>query len=160
MTKFEKWFISRVFKREVTQGPNHAQNIADIYAMVKSAAEKEFTEDNVPTLEFFLQDRFLESCPELEFKKNLQDIVDSGELVKIEPKNVKPKNVKVDLFCEAFVKADKRICYAPAKHVYYPTGHLLCEKCYQLFSDDKEKILLPTRNFGRAYQEQKIRESL
>ena len=57
MNKVEQWFLKRVIKREVTQGFHHAQNITNLYSMIINAARNEFTEDNKPTLDAFLQDR-------------------------------------------------------------------------------------------------------
>ena len=58
MTKFEVWFMRRVFKREVRQGCDHTRRIAELYAMIREACNNEFTEDNSPTLDAYLQDVF------------------------------------------------------------------------------------------------------
>lgn len=58
MTRFEKWFLRRVFKREVLQGGDHPARISNLYAMIRQAARDEFTEDNDITLDTFLLERF------------------------------------------------------------------------------------------------------
>lgn len=58
MNFFEKWFLKRIFAREVTQGYTHASNITRIYCMVREAARAEFTEDSDASLDAFLQERF------------------------------------------------------------------------------------------------------
>lgn len=58
MTVFERWFMKRIIKREVRQGYDHALRITLLYTMIREASENEFTEDNVPTLNHFLTERF------------------------------------------------------------------------------------------------------
>ena len=58
MTNFEKWFIKRVLKREVVQSHTHAQNIKNLYCMIREAVENEFAEDNIPTTNAFLKEQF------------------------------------------------------------------------------------------------------
>lgn len=58
MNGFEKWFMKRVIKSAVTQGYSHAKNIEALYLMVREACESEFTEDNAPTMDAFLRERF------------------------------------------------------------------------------------------------------
>lgn len=58
MTKFEQWFLRRVIRKEVRQGYDHALRITLLYTMIREAAEQEFSEDNVPTLNDFLTERF------------------------------------------------------------------------------------------------------
>lgn len=58
MNKFEKWFINRILKREVKQSSVHAKNISNLYGMIRGACENEFTEDNIVTLNSFLEERF------------------------------------------------------------------------------------------------------
>jgi len=58
MTKFEKWFVKRVFAKEVTQGYDHNMRIIHLYRMINKAAKKEFVEDNKPTLDAFLKEQF------------------------------------------------------------------------------------------------------
>lgn len=58
LTCFEMWILQRIFKRAVIQSEHHAKNIELIYGAVREAAEKEFTEDNTPTIDDFLRERF------------------------------------------------------------------------------------------------------
>ena len=58
MNQFEKWLVNNIIKREVVQGHNHARNIEELYLMIRVACEAEFTEDNVPTMDAFLLERF------------------------------------------------------------------------------------------------------
>ena len=58
MTKFENWMLKRIARRLVVQSPSHASNIAKYYEIMTEAAEKEFREDNVPTVNSFLQEQF------------------------------------------------------------------------------------------------------
>jgi radical SAM superfamily enzyme YgiQ (UPF0313 family) len=62
MTKFERWFIKRIFERDFRQSHYHYFNIAAVYALIREVARKEFYEDNDITLETFLQELFLKSC--------------------------------------------------------------------------------------------------
>jgi hypothetical protein len=50
MTKFEKWFMTRIIRREVTQGFDHSEKITEMYRMIRVAAEREFYEDNLVTM--------------------------------------------------------------------------------------------------------------
>lgn len=58
MTRFERWFLKRLLRREVWQGPGHDQRIAGLYGLIREACEKEFFEDNAPTLSAFLAECF------------------------------------------------------------------------------------------------------
>jgi len=58
MNRFEKWFIKRVFEREVIQGYDHDKRISNLYGMVREACRNEFIEDNKPTLDAFLREQF------------------------------------------------------------------------------------------------------
>jgi hypothetical protein len=60
MTTFEHWILKRIFKKQVTQG-GHFNNIQELYTMIRDAAAEEFTEDNQPTIDAFLQDAFDET---------------------------------------------------------------------------------------------------
>ena len=61
MNAFERWFILRVLRKEVRQGPYHTVRIRDFYRMVRNAATLEFTEDNAPTMDAFLRKVFEET---------------------------------------------------------------------------------------------------
>jgi hypothetical protein len=52
--------LKNICKRIVKQGPLHQARITAYYKIMREAAEKEFTEDNKPTLDAFLQECFSE----------------------------------------------------------------------------------------------------
>jgi len=52
--------LKNICKRIVKQGPLHQARITAYYKIMREAAEKEFTEDNKPTLDAFLQECFNE----------------------------------------------------------------------------------------------------
>lgn len=58
MTKFERWFLRRIFRNHIVQGPTHPQHIEDLYGMIRDACAEEFTEDNTVTLHLYLYERF------------------------------------------------------------------------------------------------------
>ena len=58
MTRFERWFLKRVFAKEVLQGPAHFKNTIGLYEMVREAWYEEFTEDNAPTISSCLEECF------------------------------------------------------------------------------------------------------
>lgn len=53
-----KHIIKEYVAKQVRQGPFHAKNITKMYQVIRDACEKEFTEDNDPTLDGFLLERF------------------------------------------------------------------------------------------------------
>lgn len=61
MNKFEKWFMNSIIRRQVRQGYNHSRNITELYRMIRTACENEFSEDNTATLNSFLLERFSET---------------------------------------------------------------------------------------------------
>lgn len=65
MNKFEEWFLRRVIRKEVRQGYDHAQKITNLYTMIRVAAEQEFTEDNVVTMNSYLTEWFEKSLRKL-----------------------------------------------------------------------------------------------
>lgn len=65
MTKFEEWFLRRVIRKEVRQGYDHAQKITNLYTMIRVAAEQEFAEDNVVTMNSYLTEWFEKSLRKL-----------------------------------------------------------------------------------------------
>ena len=58
MNTFERWFLRRIIAKAVTQGPDHASNVIDIYRLVYSACRHEFAEDNNVTINDFLAECF------------------------------------------------------------------------------------------------------
>lgn len=72
LSSFDMWLLRRIFKRAVIQSPEHANNITKIYATLREAAHNEFTEDNTPTLDDFMRERFEISqkmTPDFKLKK-------------------------------------------------------------------------------------------
>lgn len=56
------FWLSKILKANckslVRQGPQHKANITEYYRLMYEAAKAEFTEDNKPTLDAFLQECF------------------------------------------------------------------------------------------------------
>lgn len=61
ITKFQKLLLRKICKKIVRQGCYPENNIVEYYRIMLEAAEKEFTEDNIPTLQGFLANCFFES---------------------------------------------------------------------------------------------------
>ena len=55
MTWLEKWFLRRLCRKIVIQGPRHTPNITEYYRYIRNAAQREFKEDTQPTLNSFLE---------------------------------------------------------------------------------------------------------
>ena len=58
MTRFERWYLHRILRREVVQGYDHDQRISALYAMIHDACRQEFSEENDPTLDDALREWF------------------------------------------------------------------------------------------------------
>ena len=58
MNKFERWFLNRVFRKQVQQDFNHSTRITELYTMIRCAVENEFREDNVITQNYYLREWF------------------------------------------------------------------------------------------------------
>ena len=56
MNKLTQNILRRICKRLVVQGPQHRNNIVAYFRIMREAVENEFTEDNAPTREAFLQE--------------------------------------------------------------------------------------------------------
>ena len=56
MNSFYRYVLQWICKRLVIQGYEHKQNIVEYYKIMQEAAENEFTEDNRPTLDGFLNE--------------------------------------------------------------------------------------------------------
>jgi hypothetical protein len=61
VNRFEKWFVERVIANEVKQDWDHTKKITGLYKMINGACQREFYEDNKPTLNGFLRERFEEA---------------------------------------------------------------------------------------------------
>lgn len=55
MTDFQKWLLRKIASKVVLQG-DHRRRIIEFYGILINAARKEFTEDNKPTLDGFLEE--------------------------------------------------------------------------------------------------------
>jgi len=65
MNRFERWFLKRIFKKQVKQGPWRHLHIIELYMLIRESVENEFTEDNPLDLYRFLMNRFYESVADL-----------------------------------------------------------------------------------------------
>lgn len=66
---FESWMLIKIIKKQVTQDSNHDTKIEVLYGLIKAAVEKEFNEDNDPTITAYLRERF-----EASLKMNTRNI--------------------------------------------------------------------------------------
>ncbi|MCP5006455.1 MAG: hypothetical protein GY941_21335 [Planctomycetes bacterium] len=55
MTNLQKWILKKIAKRVVIQG-NHRRRTIEFYSILVNAARNEFTEDNKPILDSFLNE--------------------------------------------------------------------------------------------------------
>lgn len=69
MKKLHEWLLKRIFKWAVIQGQEHKKNIERIYKLLREAVDKEFTEDNGPTLDAFMLECF-EKSQSIYYKKS------------------------------------------------------------------------------------------
>ena len=58
MNIFERWFLKKVFRKQVVQGYDHDKKIMELYTMIREAVENEFTEDNKLTRDDYLTEWF------------------------------------------------------------------------------------------------------
>ena len=58
MTKFERWFLRKLLRKQVTQGYTHDKRITELYREIHDAAKREFYEDNVFTRNAYLREWF------------------------------------------------------------------------------------------------------
>lgn len=65
MKKLHRWLLKRIAKEVVIQG-DHQHNITEYYGILVDAARIEFSEDNKPTLDYFLKE-----CHEESLKREL-----------------------------------------------------------------------------------------
>lgn len=61
MNQFERWFLRRLLRKLIIQGPTHQDNIIDLFKEIRFACEKEFTEDNRFTMDHNLTEWFEQS---------------------------------------------------------------------------------------------------
>lgn len=60
LNNFKKWLLIKIAKKTVIQGA-HRRRIIEFYSVLVEAAREEFTEDNKPTLDDFLEECFQEA---------------------------------------------------------------------------------------------------
>ena len=58
MNIFERWFLKKVFRKQVVQGYDHDKKIMELYTMIREAVENEFTEDSKLTRDDYLTEWF------------------------------------------------------------------------------------------------------
>lgn len=58
LSKFERWFLTRIMRKMVQQGPNHYDNHVLFYRMLRGVHRAEFYEDNEVTADEFLRECF------------------------------------------------------------------------------------------------------
>lgn len=58
MTKFERWFLRNLLRKQVRQGYTHDKRITELYREIHDAAKREFYEDNVYTRNEYLREWF------------------------------------------------------------------------------------------------------
>lgn len=58
MNKFERWFLTRLLRKQVRQGYSHDLRIMELYSMIRRACDAEFTEDNQATRDAHLRELF------------------------------------------------------------------------------------------------------
>jgi hypothetical protein len=66
MTRFERWLIAKVIKKEVRMG-GHGARITNLYKMIRDGVEKEFNEDNYFTIDDVTQEWFEETLYDKSF---------------------------------------------------------------------------------------------
>lgn len=69
MNSLYRYLLKHICKRIVVQGFNHKENVIEYYQIMQHAAENEFTEDNKPTLDGFLEDCHKEARNEILFQR-------------------------------------------------------------------------------------------
>ena len=58
MNRFERWLFRRLVRKSVRVGADHSNRIIDMYYTIRCEAHKEFTEENVPSMNFYLTELF------------------------------------------------------------------------------------------------------
>jgi hypothetical protein len=58
MSKLEKWLFSKIIRRNLYHGVNHAYYIATFYSWIREAVREEYPGDNEPTLNVLLRQIF------------------------------------------------------------------------------------------------------
>lgn len=58
MNRIKRWLLKRLIAEQVIQGWDHDERIEGLFCLIQEAALNEFTEDNLPTINSYLRDRF------------------------------------------------------------------------------------------------------
>ena len=58
MNRFKQWMLKQIIADAVRQDGNQEQKLTELYAQIRTAAEKEYYEDNVYTIDSFLKEQF------------------------------------------------------------------------------------------------------
>lgn len=58
MTRFQQWMLRGIVRDVVRQDGYQEQKITQLYAQIREAAEREYYEDNKPTIDSFLTELF------------------------------------------------------------------------------------------------------
>lgn len=58
MTRIELWIFKRILKSEIKQGYFHREKIINLYALIREAADNEFTEDTESELDDYCLNLF------------------------------------------------------------------------------------------------------
>lgn len=74
MNKLENWFMKRIIRKMVIQSLHNDARISYLYEMIYDACRNEYFEDNIPTLESFLQECFDYAKPVPEAEQTERDI--------------------------------------------------------------------------------------
>lgn len=61
MNTVERWFLRRIFRKQVSQGYDHDLRTTELYTMIREAVQNEFYEDNKPTRDCYLTEWFKDS---------------------------------------------------------------------------------------------------
>ncbi len=59
MSPFTLWLFRKLVRDNITQGPHHQSNLEQMYRIIQEEAQREFYEDNAPTLNGFLDDCYV-----------------------------------------------------------------------------------------------------
>lgn len=58
MTRFEKWLMGRIIRKEVGSEVGRNSRVSALYYLIRSECEAAYTEDNAPTISDYLSERF------------------------------------------------------------------------------------------------------
>lgn len=58
MNRFERWIFRRLVRKAVRVGADHSNRIIDMYCTIRGECLNEFTEENVPSMNFYLTELF------------------------------------------------------------------------------------------------------